>query len=418
MFRFITKPLFQWLIDTGLAREDAKIITDFSGMIVLFAISVISYFVANSLFFRIIHKITQKTKTKWDDYLIENKFFKRLAYLVPGYILYSSTPYVLAGYNDFVSFFQVVLLIYMVFIVLLAINSVLNASADIYNDYPVSKIRPIKGYLQTAKIIIYFIGGIVILAFLFNKNPLGLLGGLGAFTAVLLLVFKDPLLGFIAGIQLSSNNMLLPGDWIVMPKYDVDGVVTDISLTTIKVQNWDKTISTVPSYSLISESFKNWRGMHEAGGRRIKKSFRIDVNSIQFVDTAILRGLRNVKSISAIMEKGTDIMNAVRMIEKGDDPGQTITNLVLFRLYLKQYLTENPNISKEFLFHIRYLEPGEKGLPLEIYAFSNQIEWISYEDTQAQIIDHIFSVIRFFGLRIFQNPSGVDLPGNFVPGGD
>ncbi len=411
MFKFITEPLFQWLTDIGLSVKEAQIITDFSGMVNMLVISILSFFIAHSILYRIIRKITKKTKTKWDDYLIDNKFFRRLAFLVPGYIMYSTTPYVLANYTEFISFFQSFVSIYMVFIVLLAISSVINASADIYNDYPVSKVRPIKGYLQTAKIILYFIGAIVIFSFLFNKNPLGLLGGLGAFTAVLLLVFKDPLLGFVAGIQLSSNNMLIPGDWIVMPKYDVDGVVTDISLTTIKVQNWDKTISTVPSYSLISESFKNWRGMHEAGGRRIKKSVMIDINTIRFLDADILAGLRSHKKIDDLMNLCNEIKSVVQLSENDSDPNHSVTNLTLFRLYLKQYLNENPNISKEFPFFIRYLEPGEKGLPLEIYAFCNQIEWIRYEEIQAQIIDHIFSTIRYFRLQVFQSPSGTDWSG-------
>jgi miniconductance mechanosensitive channel len=247
---------------------------------------------------------------------------------------------------------------------------------------------------------------------LIGRSPLYLLGGLGAFSAVLLLIFKDPILGLVGGIQISANDMVRPGDWIVMNKSGADGVVTDISLTTVKVQNWDKTITTIPTYSLVSESFVNWRGMEESGGRRIKRSINIDMNSVKFASPEQLRKLKKIKLVRNYLDKTEKELKAYNEKNNIDDEvlvnGRRQTNLGIFRAYVAEYLKNNPNINQDMTFLVRQLQPGESGIPIEIYVFSKVQEWGKYEDIQSDIFDHLLATIPEFGLQVFQNPSGAD----------
>nr|MBC8485194.1 mechanosensitive ion channel [Bacteroidota bacterium] len=301
---------------------------------------------------------------------------------------------------------------YMLIVVILAINALLNAITDIYQDFTISKRKPIKGYVQVVMIIIYVIGGIIIIAILFGKNPLGLLGGLGAFSAILLLVFKDPILGFVGGIQLSANKMLQPGDWVSMPEYNADGTVTDVALTTVKVQNWDKTISTIPTYSLITGSFKNWRGMEESGGRRIKRSINIDMKSIKFCTPDMLKKFEEILDVKEYVKNKEIELEAYNTEMNIDNSvlvnGRRQTNIGIFRAYLRGYLHNHPLINDNMTFLIRQLQQTEKGLPVEIYVFSKLQEWAKYEDLQSDIFDHVLAVIPEFELKVFQNPTGED----------
>lgn len=303
-------------------------------------------------------------------------------------------------------------------VVLMVINSFLNAIAIIYQDFQVAKTRPIKGYMQVAKIIVFLIGAIVIFSTLFNKNPLGLIGGLGAFSAVLLLVFKDPIMGFVGGIQLSANNMLIPGDWISMPKYGADGTVIDVALTTVKVQNWDKTISTIPTYSLISDSFINWRGMEESGGRRIKRSINIDLKSIKFCTDEMLKKFLKIEHVKEYVDRTEKELIEYNKQHNIDDSvlvnGRRQTNIGVFRAYLNGYLHNRNDVHDGMTFLIRQLQPTEKGLPIEIYVFSKIQEWAKYEDLQSDIFDHIIAIVPEFDLRIYQNPTGDDLQKAFM----
>ncbi|MCF8368911.1 MAG: mechanosensitive ion channel family protein [Bacteroidales bacterium] len=413
MFSNIETSLQSWLNTIGLSDANAKITTDFVAFFVLIIFSLLTFYVARKIFIVLIHRLTAKSKTNWDDVLASQKFFKLMAYLVPSYIIYAFTPYVLEPYTKIVSGIQSIVNIYMIAVVLLIINAFLNSVAIIYQDFQVAKTKPIKGYVQVIKIIVYLIGAIIILSTLFHKNPLGLIGGLGAFSAVLLLVFKDPIMGFVGGIQLSANNMLVPGDWISMPKYDADGTVIDVALTTVKVQNWDKTISTIPTYSLISDSFKNWRGMEESGGRRIKRSINIDMKSIRFCTDAMLAKFSKFEHVKEYVDKTEKNLSEYNKSHNIDDSilvnGRRQTNIGIFRAYLGGYLHNLNEIHDEMTFLVRQLQPTDKGLPIEIYVFSKIQEWAKYEDLQSDIFDHILAVVPEFDLRIYQNPTGDDL---------
>lgn len=412
MIKKIGNFIHDWLINAGINESTSQVLVDYSFFVLLIIGSMLTYFITRKVLLSIIHQLTKKSKTKWDDILAEQKFFRKLAYLVPAYIVYIFTPVVLGKYPQSVSAIETGLTIYMIVVVLMAINAFLNAITNIYQDFSIAKSKPIKGYIQVAKIIVGLIGAIIILANLFGKNPLGLIGGLGAFSAVLLLVFKDPILGFVGGIQLSANNMVAPGDWISMPKYNADGTVTDIALTTVKVQNWDKTISTIPTYALISDSFQNWRGMEESGGRRIKRSINIDMKSVKFCSKNMLDKFSKISDVNNYVvntQKELETYN----IEKDIDNsilvnGRRQTNLGVFRAYLRGYLQNHPYINENMTFLIRQLQPTEKGLPMEIYVFSKLQEWSKYEDLQSDIFDHVLAVIPEFDLKVFQNPTGDD----------
>ncbi len=413
MFKNIESSLTKWLTDIGMSSGSAVIASDYITFIVLVILSFITYFITKKILLTAIHHGTKKSKTNWDDILANRKFFRTLAYFVPAYIIYAFTPVVLKPYPQTITIITTLLSIYMIMVAVLAVNAFLNAVSDIYQDFTIAKTKPIKGYIQVVKIVVYMIGIIIILADLFGKNPLGLLGGLGAFSAVLLLVFKDPILGFVGGIQLSANNMLAPGDWISMPKYDADGTVIDVALTTVKVQNWDKTISTIPTYALISDTFKNWRGMEESGGRRIKRSINIDMKSVKFCTPEMLEKFRKIQVLKEYVDnKEVELrkFNEERQIDNSVlVNGRRQTNLGVFRAYLNGYLHNDPRISDDLTFLIRQLQPSEKGIPIEIYVFSKIQEWAKYEDIQSDIFDHVLAVIPEFDLRVYQMPSGDDL---------
>lgn len=301
----------------------------------------------------------------------------------------------------------------MIIVTITVFNALLDAIDAIYRTYEVSKIRPIRGYIQVAKIILYIIAAIVVISNLMGQNPLILLSGLGALSAVLMLVFKDSILGLVAGVQLSSNDMVRVGDWIEMPKYNADGNVIDITLNTVKVMNFDKTITMIPSYALISDSFKNWRGMEASGGRRMKRSVCIDTSSICFCTKEMIEEFRKVHYLSDYIMTRLDEINSyniehhINMESKVN--GRQLTNIGVFREYVQEYLRNHPKIHKDMTLIVRQLEAGDSGLPLEIYAFSNETTWGVYESVQSDIFDHIFAVIPLFGLRVFQNPTGQDI---------
>ncbi|MCW0481424.1 mechanosensitive ion channel family protein [Gaoshiqia sediminis] len=380
-------------------------------LIALFILAILAQIITRAILIKVIHRLLEKTKTEWDDFLIKRKVFSALAHLSSAFIIYKM--YDFSG----VVFISIILnglvRIYFVIIFTLALVRTANAVNDIYQTTPYAATRPIKGYVQLVQILIIFLATIFVISILINKSPLGLFAGLGAMAAVLLLVFKDSILGFVASIQLSANNMLKPGDWIEMPSHRADGTVIDISLTTVKVQNWDKTITTIPTYALVSESFNNWAGMEESGGRRIKRSISIDMKSVRFADQPLLEKLSHfhlLKDYIAQKEKEISDFNQKLQLAEGDIyNGRRQTNLGIFRYYLQAYLKQNPNIHQEMTFLVRHLQPTEKGIPLEIYVFSKDQRWANYEGIQADIFDHILAIIPEFGLRVYQNPSGNDI---------
>jgi len=371
-----------------------------------------AFFVAKRLLLKVAAAVVQRTKTDWDDRLLRHRVFLWLAHLAPGIVVFLLAPSALRGAGQLIAGVRGAAMIYMVVVVLLAFDSLLNAVLEIYSTFPVSKQVPLRSFVQVAKIVLYIAAIIVILATLLGKSPVFLLSGMGVLASVLMLVFKDPILGFVAGIQLSTNRMLSKGDWIEMPSYGADGDVIDIALTTVKVQNWDKTITTVPTHALISDSFKNWRGMSESGGRRIKRSAYIDMNTIKLCTHEMIERYSKIQHIADYLEtkqkelrdwnekQGIDETNIVN--------GRRITNIGTFRAYLLAYLKNHPQINQEMTLLVRQLAPTPNGLPVEIYCFSGDQEWAAYESIQADIFDHILAVLPEFDLRTFQNPSGSD----------
>ena len=364
----IKTSIIEWLIGLNLSEGTAKLITDFSFFAGLLILSALSYVIAKKVLISIIKRLTQKSKTKWDDIFADKGVFNILAYFIPLYLLYTFTPITLSNYPIFVSGAEAIFSALMILVVLITINAALNALNEIYNGFAIAKTRSIKGYVQVIKILVFTVGSILILTNLFGiKNPAGIVGGLGAFSAVLLLVFKDPILGFVGGIQLSANNMLSPGDWISMPEYHADGTVIDIALTTVKVQNWDKTISTIPTYSLISESFRNWKGMEDSGGRRIKRHFFIDMKSIRFCSHEMLAKYGKIEYVKQYVEETEKALQEYNKSRNIDDSvlinGRRQTNIGVFRAYLRGYLHNHPKVHNEMTFLIRQLQPSEKGLP-------------------------------------------------------
>jgi miniconductance mechanosensitive channel len=327
------------------------------------------------------------------------------------------TPLIIGFFTGFFPAYEImikrVLSAYVTLVLLLIIDSLLNAADDIYRTFDISKTRPIKGILQVIKIVAFVVGGIVIISSLIGQNPLILLGGLGALSAVIILVFQSSILGFVAGLQMTSNDMVRIGDWIEMPKYDADGTVIDLTLTTVKVRNFDNTITTIPAHAMISDSFRNWRGMKASGGRRIKRSIHIDVTSIGFLTEEMIEELSKVEHLKeyiADKRKEIEIYNKERNIDISVPVnGRRMTNIGTFRFYVYNYLRNHPGIHKGMTLMVRQLSPGSTGLPLEVYAFTATTEWIEYENIQSDIFDHLLAVLPHFGLRAFQEPAGYDI---------
>ena len=401
-----------WIINQGVELPTADILARGLVFIAIILLSIITYWIAKHFILKGLTAIIGRTTTEWDDMILRKRVFNRLAHLAPALVLYIFSAVPFAGYDGITSVVQGIVLIFMILIVLLALDAFLNATLAIYNTYEVSNRIPIKGFIQVFKIIIYFTSIIFILSILVNKTPFYLFSGLGALTAVLMFIFKDSILGFVAGIQLSANQMVSKNDWISMPKYGADGEIIEIALTTVKVQNWDKTITTIPTYALITESFKNWRGMSDSGGRRIKRSINIDMNTIQFCTEEMLGRFSKIQYITSYIDKKKKELAEKNKLDHVDDcslvNGRRMTNIGTFRAYVQAYLSNNPMINMEMTFLVRQLAPNEHGLPIEIYVFSKDQEWANYESIQANIFDHILAVVPEFDLRVFQEPTGMD----------
>ncbi len=339
-----------------------------------------------------IHKITAKTKATWDDYLFNERMLSAICRLIPPIIIYILLPFVFENEQNILSISQKICLIYLVAVTLRLINAFLNSLYEISNEHESLKNRPLKGIYQMINLVSIGIGIILIISILMNQNAATILAGLGASAAVLMLIFKDSILGLVAGVQLSANDMLRPGDWITMDKYGANGYVIEVSLTTVKVQNFDKTITTIPPYALVSDSFQNWRGMWQSGSRRIKRSLFFDVNTVRFCT-----------------EEETKIYIKKGWLKKEETENGPVVNLLVFRNFVMQYLGSHPKINNEFLQMVRQMEPTTEGIPVEIYCFTTTTEWPVYESIQSEVFDYLIASIPQFGLKLFQRPSGMDL---------
>lgn len=393
----------------GLNESLTGVLSNLIMAVFIALICILANFITKKIVLKSITHIINNNRYTWDNIILEKRVFHKLSHLVPAIIIYSSA--------SIFPFYQIVIqklaVTYIIIVTITVFSALLNAVEAIYRTFEVSKIRPIKGYIQVTKIFLYIIGTIVVISALIGQNPVIILSGLGALSAVLMLVFKDSILGLVAGVQLSSNDMVRVGDWIEMPKYDANGDVIDITLNTVKVMNFDKTITMLPSYALISDSFKNWRGMQVSGGRRIKRSIQIDTSSISFCTQEMIEEFQKIDYLSEYITTRLEEIHTYNIEHEinmeSNVNGRQLTNIGVFREYIHQYLRNHPKIHKDMTLIVRQLAPGDNGLPLEIYAFSNDINWAAYESLQADIFDHIFAVAPTFGLRAFQNPTGHDL---------
>ena len=376
-------------------------------------LSVIIWFLTKQVLLAIITTIALKSKTKLDDLLVEKKFFNTIAYILPlvfmDYlfsIVFFTFPKVLEytiRLNDFL----------IVLVILVSIRRFLNAVRVVLEEKPYFSDKPIGAYVQTVKLIISIVFVVILLSVITNKSPLFFLTSLGAMTAIILLVFKDTILGFVGSIQISANDMLRIGDWVTMEKFGADGDVTEINLTTVKVQNFDKTITTIPTYNFISDSFKNWRGMSDSGGRRIKRSLNVKIETIKFADDLLIARLSKVNLLASFIaeqEKAVDNYNKDHgLLDEYQINARRPTNVGLFRRYVEYYLKNNAELNQEMSLMVRQLQPGSKGLPIELYCFSNTKVWAEYEVVMADIFDHLFAIVDRFELQLHQEVSGSDL---------
>ncbi len=400
--------LEQWLISQGFNARLADYFSWAGAALAIIVLAFLANYIAKKFLLVGVSLFVRKTRTTWDDAMLRRNVFTRLSHLAPAVVFYAAADL----FPPIQHLIQRLAMAYMVLTGLVALNAFFNAIVDIYNTYEVSRERPIKGYTQLAMVIISVFVGIFVISTLLGQSPWPLLSGLGAMTAVILLIFKDSILGLVASVELSVNDMVRIGDWIEMPKYGADGDVIDITLHTIKVQNWDKTISTVPTYALISDSFKNWRGMADSGGRRIRRALNIDMTSIRFCSPAMLDRYRKFQLLKEYIDSKVTEIAKYNADNKADTSelinGRNLTNIGTFRAYVAAYLRHHPKIHQEMTFLVRQLDPGDHGLPIEIYVFSNDQVWANYEAIQADIFDHILAVIPMFDLRVFQQPTGND----------
>jgi miniconductance mechanosensitive channel len=380
---------------------------------IILLISLIVHGLLHSIALPFLKRFAESSSLQWPKSIIDKKLFSRFLLLMQGVLLQIQLELFMQGNEPVFSVLMVASQVWMMIFSLLMFFSLLDVCLELSENSVLAHQLPLRGIFQSLKLIAALLIALMVISVLIGKSPLVLLTGLGAMTAVLMLVFKDPILGLVAGIQLSANNMLKMGDWLDMPKYGADGDVVDIGLTTVKVRNWDKTITTIPTYALISDSFKNWRGMSESGGRRIKRSINIDTTSIHFLSEQDIADLKRAQLLTPYLEgKSQEVASYNARLQCDlSTPlnGRHMTNIGTFRAWLEAWLTAHPQIHKEMTLMVRQLAPGSDGLPVEIYAFTNTTAWLEYEKIQSDIFDLIFAVLPEFGLRVHQTPTGNDM---------
>ena len=390
----INNELMMWLQQLGVAEGGLLVV---QRVVVILGILLIAYvldFICRKVVMPGVRKVTAKTQSTWDDYLLSDEVMTNVCHLIPPIVVYVLIPFAFPYEPNFLSLILKICTIYITVVVMKLICAFLTSLYTISSEHEKLKNHSMKGFYQMLKLIVVCIGVIIIISELISKDPIAILTGLGAGTAILMLVFQDTIKGLVAGIQLTANDMVRPGDWITMPKYGADGDVMEVSLTTVKVRNWDKTITTVPPYALVNDSFQNWRGMFDIGGRRVKRSIHIDMNTVRFCTEEELAHFKQQP-----------------WMEGFEETGKEEVNLYLFRHYLDYYLRHHPKVNQDMIMLVRQLQPTEHGMPIELYFFSANTAWVKYEALQAEVFDHVLATVHRFGLKVFQSPTGLDLQG-------
>ena len=388
----INNELIGWLLQMGMSEGLAQWVLRIG---IVFAILLIIYLfdkVCRRIFIPVIRKLTAKTQITWDDYLLNDKVLDNVCHLVPPVAFYVLIPLAFSDGSEMLEIILKFCSIYITVVVVRLVCAFISSVYTISSEHEKLKDRSLKGFYQMLKLVVVCIGAIVIISTLIDQSPAAILTGLGAGAAILMLVFQDTIKGLVAGIQLTANDMVRTGDWITMPKYGADGDVMEVSLTTVKVRNWDKTITTVPPYALVNDSFQNWRGMFDIGGRRVKRSIDIDMHTVRFCTPEEL----------AYYKKQP-------WMEGFEETGKEEVNLYIFRHYVMYYLTHHPKVNQEMTMLVRQLQPTPHGLPIELYFFSANTAWVRYEHLQAEVFDHVLAMLHQFDLKVFQSPTGLDL---------
>ena len=388
----INNGLMTWLQQLGVAEGSLLTV---QRIVVIAAILLIAYvldMICRKVVMPGVRKVTAKTQITWDDYLLNDDVLNNVCHLIPPVVVYVLIPFAFAHEPALLEFILKICWIYITVVGMKLVCAFLTSLYTISCEHEKLKNHSMKGFYQMIKLIVICIGSIIIISTLIDKDPIAILTGLGAGTAILMLVFQDTIKGLVAGVQLTANDMLRPGDWITMPKYGADGDVIEVTLTTVKVRNWDKTITTVPPYALVNDSFQNWRGMFDMGGRRVKRSINIDMNTVRFCTEEELAEFKQQP-----------------WMEGFEDTGKEEVNLYIFRHYVMYYLKHHPKVHQELIMTVRQLQPTAQGMPIELYFFSANTAWVKYEALQAEVFDHVLATLHRFDLKVFQSPTGLDL---------
>jgi len=388
----INSGLMTWLQQMGVAEGSLLTV---QRIVVIAAILLIAYvldMICRKIVMPGVRKVTAKTQITWDDYLLNDDVLNNVCHLIPPVVVYALIPFAFHHEPALLEFVLKICWIYITVVGMKLVCAFLTSLYTISSEHEKLKNHSMKGFYQMIKLIVICIGSIIIISTLIDKDPIAILTGLGAGTAILMLVFQDTIKGLVAGVQLTANDMLRPGDWITMPKYGADGDVIEVTLTTVKVRNWDKTITTVPPYALVNDSFQNWRGMFDMGGRRVKRSINIDMNTVRFCTEEELAEFKQQP-----------------WMEGFEDTGKEEVNLYIFRHYVMYYLKHHPKVHQELIMTVRQLQPTAQGMPIELYFFSANTAWVKYEALQAEVFDHVLATLHRFDLKVFQSPTGLDL---------
>jgi len=402
-----------WLLDFGVSQSNTQLLKMVILVIMAGIITIILWKVGQFFINKFVKRLIQRTSAAWDDVLFDEGVFRKVGYLVPAIFIKGILPVVFSDYPVWIPIIETLTTAYIALVVVRIFSSMISATNVYFSRSVRFKDKPIASFTQLAKIVVWLVGIIFVLSILIDRNPIALFGAMGAISAVLLLIFKDTILGFVASIQLTINDMIRIGDWVSIPKYGADGDVIGIYLTTVKVSNWDKTISTVPTYLFVSDSFKNWRGMQESGGRRIKRSVYFKISSVRFADEEMLTRFSKIELARPHIESRSAEIRAYND-QKGVNTeasivnGRRMTNIGIFRSYILNVLRNNQNINQEMTCIVRQLDSTEHGVPLEVYCFSRIQTWVEYESIQSDLFDHILATASHFDLEVFENPASSD----------